>query len=224
VDLRLRDELPASFVSNLKALEGFPISGEMKKRQVTVQMGDKPTEVLTTDEAYGRRYDREDGSEVVQFRRNGLTYSILKNYTSWDVLREAARNAWQRFLAISGPVNVSRLALRYINAIDMPLGADFDEYLTAGPRIPKPLPPMVTGFIQRVFVPFDKDGAIAIITQTLETSTAGIIPAILDIEVFGECSLDGASAEVWSRLEKLRGIKNKVFFSSLTPKALELYK
>lgn len=223
VDLRLREGLPASFVPNLKSLEGFLISREMKQSQVTVQMGDKPTEVVTTDEAYGRRFDREDGSAVVQFRRNGLTYSILRNYTSWDVLREAARNAWLHFLAISGPVNVSRLAVRYINAIEVPLGADFDEYLTAGPRIPTPLPQILNGFLQRVVVPFEDEDASAIITQAMEVPTAGNIPVVLDIDVFSSCSLEGASTEIWSRLEKLRSIKNRVFFSSLSPKVLDSY-
>jgi len=179
---------------------------------------------VTTDEVLGKRYEREDGSEVVQFSRNGVTYSILKNYSSWDVLRDAARNAWQRFLAISGPVNVSRLAVRYINAIEVPLGADLDEYLTATPRIPTPLPQILNGFLQKIVIPFADDDASAIITQAMEGSTAGNISIVLDIDVFTNCLLEGASAEIWSRLEKLRSIKNRVFFSHLSPKGLNLYK
>lgn len=225
MDLRLRDELPSSFVPKLKSLEGFPVAREMKQGKFTFQLSkDKPAEAqVTTDEAFGQRYEKEDGSEVLQFRRNGVTYSILKNYTSWDMLRDAARNAWLRFLAISGPVNVSRVAVRYINAIDVPLGADFDEYLTAGPRIPTPLPQVLNGFLQRVVVPFEDDDASAIITQAMEVPTAGNIPVVLDIDVFGNCSLEGESAEIWSKLERLRGIKNRVFFSSLSQEVLKLY-
>lgn len=222
VDIRLRDVLPATFVSKLGSLEGFPIAKAMKHGQFTFQISkDKPAEAkVTADEAIGQRYEREDASEVVQFRRNGLTYSILKNYTSWDVLRDAARYAWQRFLSISGPINVNRLAVRYINAIEIPVGADYDEYLTAAPRIPKPLPQIVNSFIQKVAVPFAGEGATAMITQTLETPA----PAVLDIDVFSECSLDGASVEIWAVLEKLRSVKNRVFFASLTAKVLDLYK
>jgi uncharacterized protein (TIGR04255 family) len=222
VDIRLREELPASVLAKFQAPKGFPVAKEMRHGQFQFKMDkDKPAlaEVLA-EGALGWRYERDDGSEVLQLRRNGLTYSILKNYPGWDVLREAARDAWREFLAASGPVNVSRLAVRYINAINIPLGADYDEYLTTGPRVPKSVPPIVTSFMQRVLVPFEEDTATAIITQTLEVPA----PAVLDIDVFTECSLEGASVDIWSRLEKLRGIADRIFFSSLTEKVLESYR
>jgi uncharacterized protein (TIGR04255 family) len=225
VDLRLRDDLPVSFLAKLEAPRGFPVNKEMKQGQFQLKLEkDRPFEAeVVKEEVFGRRYEKEDGSEVVQLRRNGLTHSILKNYTSGDVLMETARNSWQHFLAVSGPVNVSRLAVRYINSIEVPLGADFDEYLTAGPRIPNPLPQILNGFLQRVVVPFADDGANAIITQAMEGPTAGNIPVVLDIDVLCDCSLEGASAEIWSRLDKLRSIKNRVFFSSLSPKMINSY-
>ncbi len=221
IDIRLREELPASVLSKFEAPKGFPMKKGIKHGQFQLQAEpDKPFAAkVLTEEALGIRYEREDGSEVVQLRRNGLTYSSLKNYPGWEVLREAARDAWQGFLAVSGPVNVSRLAVRYINAINIPLGADYDEYLTTGPRVPKLAPPVVTSFIQRILVPFEQDSATAIFTQTLEMPG----PAVLDIDVFTECSIEGTSADIWSRLEKLRGIANRIFFSSLTEKVIESF-
>ncbi len=221
VDIRLREELPASVLQKFEAPNGFPLKKRIKHGQFQFQVEeDKPFAAkVLTEEALGMRYEREDASEVVQLRRNGLTYSILKNYPGWEVLREVVRREWERFLAISGPVNVSRLAVRYINAINIPVGADYDEYLTTAPRVPKLIPPIVSSFIQRVVVPFEEDRANAIITQTLEMPA----PAALDIDVFTECLLEGASADIWSRLEKLRNIANRIFFSSLTEKVLESY-
>jgi len=83
--------------------------------------------------------------------------------------------------------------------------------------VPKLAPPVVTSFIQRILVPFEQDSATAIFTQTLEMPG----PAVLDIDVFTECSIEGTSADIWSRLEKLRGIANRIFFSSLTEKVIE---
>lgn len=221
MDIRLREELSASVLPRFEAPKGFPLKKGIKHGQFQFQVEeDKPFAAkVLTEEALGMRYEKEDASEVVQLRRNGLTYSVLKNYPGWEVLREVARQEWQRFLAVSGPVNVSRLAVRYINAINIPVGADYDEYLTTGPRVPKLVPPIVSSFIQRVVVPFAEDSANAIITQTLEMPA----PAALDIDVFTECSLEGASADIWLRLEKLRNIANRVFFSSLTEKVLESY-
>ena len=221
IDIRLREALPASVLPKFEAPKGFPMKKEIKHGRFQFQADvDKPFAAkVLTEEALGIRYEKEDGSEVVQLRRNGLTYSSLKNYPGWEVLREEARQEWQGFLAGSGPVNVSRLALRYINAINIPAGADYDEYLTTGPRVPKLVPQIVASFLQRVVVPFEQDSAIAIITQTAETPA----PAALDIDVFTECSLEGASADIWSRLEKLRNIANRIFFSSLTEKVIESF-
>jgi uncharacterized protein (TIGR04255 family) len=221
IDIRLREELPASVLPKFEAPKGFPLKKGIKHGQFQLQAEpDKPFEAkVLTEETLGIRCEREDGSEVIQLRRNGLTYSILKNYPGWEALKEEAHDTWQGFLAVSGPVNVSRLAVRYINAINIPVGADYDEYLTTGPRVPKLVPPIVSSFIQRVVVPFEQDGANAIITQTLEMPA----PAALDIDVFAECSLEGASGDIWSRLEKLRNIANRIFFSSLTEKVIESY-
>src|SRR5215472_17252623 len=116
---------------------------------------------------FGLRYDRSDGSRVLQVNRGGMTLSIFKDYTNWNVLRAAASDAWKEFLNVSGPVGISRLAVRYINGIALPLGKDYDEFLNAGPKVPPTLPQIVNNFIQRVEVPFANEEAVAIITQTL---------------------------------------------------------
>lgn len=223
MDVRLREDLPVSVLPKFKAPKNFTVAKEIRqgKFQFRLVDMDKPAsaEVLT-EELLGWRYEREDGSVVIQLRRNGMTYSILKNYPGWNVLREEARSTWRDFLAVAGPVNVSRLAARYVNAIDIPAGSDYDEYLTTAPRVPKLLPQIVTNFLQRVLVPVEADAANMIITQTLEMPSTS---AVLDIDVFAECSLDGASADIWLKLEKLRSIADRTFFSSLTQKVIESY-
>ncbi len=222
MDIRLREELPASVLPKFEAPRGFPVTKPIKQGQFQLQAEvDKPfTAKVLTEEAFGMRCERDDGSEVIQLRRNGLTYSVLKNYRGWEVLREAARDMWRGFLLASGPVNISRLATRYINAIEIPLGADYDDYLTTAPRIPKSVPQLVTSFMQRVLVPFEQETATAIITQALEMPG----PAVLDIDVFTEVSLEGTSEEIWLRLHNLRSIADRTFFSSLTEKVIESYK
>ncbi len=228
LDIRLQNVLPVSFVASCETLnfDGFVKAVVMKQGAFKFEISrDSAAQAsVTSNEPFGVRFERNNGAEVLQFRRDGMTLSILKNYTNWEAIEEAARNAWHRFLEASGPASVARLAVRYINVIELPPGQDYDEYLTAGPRIPARLPQVVTHFIQRVVVPFADSDATAIITQALETPSAGHISAVLDIDVFVVCSLEGVSAEIWSSLEKLRDIKNNIFFSSLTEKALDSFK
>lgn len=227
VDIRLREQLPENWVDKLehKKFQGFESSEPMKQGSFRFELPkDTPAHAsVTSFQPFGRRYDRSDGSRVLQVNRNGMTLSILKNYTNWHVLRAAAADAWKQFLDVSGPVGISRLAVRYINGIALPLGKDYDEYLTAGPRVPPTLPQIVNNFIQRVEVPFASDEAVAIITQTLGPPVASMGDAVLDIDVYAFRLLDGASREVWSVLDRLRIIANDIFFSSIAEKLLESY-
>jgi len=227
VDIRLREQLPLDWVEKVNRMEfhGFESSEPMNQGSFRFEVPrDTPARAsVTSVQPFGRRYDRSDGSRVLQVTRNGVTLSILKDYTNWDVLRAAAADAWNQFLDSSGPVGISRLAVRYVNGIALPLGKDYDEYLTAGPRVPPALPQIVNNFIQRVEVPFASDEAVAIITQTLGPSAAGMGDAVLDIDVYALRLLDGSSQEVWSVLDRLRIIANDIFFSSITEKLLESY-
>ena len=87
VDVRLLEELPASVLAKFEAPKGFPVKKPMKHGQFEFQAdAEKPFAAkVLTEEALGFRYEREDSSEMVQLRRNGLTYSILKNYPGWEV-------------------------------------------------------------------------------------------------------------------------------------------
>lgn len=223
VDVQLREELPATVLSKFQAPKGFPVTRPLIQSQLQFKIeADNPMKPEVISESLlGHRYEREDNSEIVQFRKNGMTYSILKGYPGWKALSDSAKEMWQGFLSTVGPVNVRRLAVRYINAINIPAGSDYDEFLTTGPRVPKSAPPIVASFMQRVVIPFEKEAATAIFTQALEPPNTA---AILDIDVFTECTIDGSSADIWSRLLSLRGIADKIFFTSLTEKVLNSYK
>ena len=227
VDIKLRETLPVGWMGKIENanFDGFTSSQPMRQGVFRLELlQDKPAQaVVDSEQPFGRRYNSKDESRVLQVRRNGMTLSILKNYTNWEALRYSAHVSWDSYLEISGPVDVDRLAVRYVNAIEMNLGDDYDKYLTAGPRIPPELPQIVNNFVQRVEIPFTKEEASAIVTQTLVAPVAGKGSAILDIDVFCSCLLKGTSADLWSRLDDLRDIANGIFFSSVAPEVLKSY-
>jgi uncharacterized protein (TIGR04255 family) len=50
------------------------------------------------------------------------------------------------------------------------------------------------------------------------------VPLIFDIDVFREAAFDVKGEELWQAFEKLRDLKNNIFFKSITPKAKELFR
>lgn len=188
IDLRLADELPVSIISELgrRHLTGFGPGLPIWRGGITFQIGPTsppPTHQRNPSELFGFRYANPDASRIVQLRRDGATFSVMKGYTTWASAKEAARSLWQQYCQWTRAAEVCRTAVRYINVLTVPVGADFDLYLTVGPRIPPGIPETLSGFLHRVVVPFTPDGTSAIITQALEQKGAdgGVV---LDIDVW----------------------------------------
>jgi len=178
----------------------------------------------------GRRLDSENPPHVLQCRETGFTFSRLSPYGEWGELRAEAKRWWDLFYSEIGPRTVTRIAVRYVNAITLPLPVgDFSEYLVCPPRLPAALPQAVSGFLQRVIVPDEISNCTSVITQVLEDKPAvgndgSSITVLLDIDVFRMTHfVDSNIADVWTGLDELRMQKNRMFFEHLTEKAMEIF-
>jgi uncharacterized protein (TIGR04255 family) len=174
----------------------------------------------------GVRLHSSDEKYVAQFSTEGFALSRLEPYESWETLFAEAQRLWPIYAACVEPAVVSRVAARFINNLRLPLqvGDTFDKFLTQQPTYPPELPQAVSSFLQR-FVLHDKDsGATIIVTQALEDSPpGGDVPVILDLDAYQNARFSSDGPEMWTCLGQLRVLKNKFFFASVTPKALEMY-
>jgi uncharacterized protein (TIGR04255 family) len=136
-----------------------------------------------------------------------------------------AREQWSQYRELAQPASVTRLALRYINRIRLPLPIkDFRDYILTVPEIAPGLPQRPAGFFARIVLPFQDHECLAIVTETIEPSERDALPWILDIDAYTERPFTAESNEIWLTFEKLRDAKNEVFFRSLTEKAKELFR
>ncbi|KAI3594183.1 hypothetical protein D9X30_0415 [Cupriavidus sp. U2] len=158
---------------------------------------------------------------------NGFTYSQLPPYDTWEAMSAGALEIWREYQAIVKPEEISRIALRYINALAIPLPVqNFDDYLTHAPQVPKELPQSLASFLNRVLIHDQENKDIAQVTQMLEgeASDGKAINILFDIDVFHPCQLKSATEEqIFSVLQRLREFKNKAFFGFLEEKILEPY-
>src|SRR5262249_27311401 len=170
-----------------------------------------------------------DGTRLVLPRLGGFSFHQLKTYDTWEALRDEAKEHWERYVEITKPKNVNRIALRYINRMEIPLPIrDFRDYVRIGPDIGAAgVPQGVQNFFMRLEIPYP-DGALAIITETIqpppEDPTASVrLPLILDIDAIRGDKFNPPFTEIWEKFEELRQMKNDIFFSSITPLAEELF-
>jgi len=171
----------------------------------------------------GYIYKTEDEKNVAQFRIDGFTFSRLKPYTEWENIISEARSLWGKYYDQSSPELISRIAVRYINKLDLPIAMKkFEEYLTAPPQIPESLPQEVSQFLTRVVI--HKADITANIIQTLDRSQKPKhLGVILDIDVYKTSQKGIDESSLWTEFERLRNMKNLVFFESITEKTARLY-
>lgn len=171
----------------------------------------------------GFLFTSRDGRQVVQYRLDGYTFNRLRPYETWDSFRDEAREHWERYREATSPELVRRIALRYINRLEVPAVAkDFREYLMTVPEVAPSLPQGLSNFLMRLEIPDAESKSIAIVTETMEQPKDDRLGLILDIDVIRQQVFEAAGAQMWEALEQLRDFKNRIFFGSLTKKAMEL--
>lgn len=180
-----------------------------------------------TGEPDGYLFTSVDGRQVVQARLDGFTFSRLKPYDKWATLRDEARELWQHYVQIASPETVTRIALRYINRIEIPLPMrDFKDYILTTPEIAPDLPQGLGSFFMRLVIPDPKGHAVAIVTETVEPVDEANkrLPLIFDIDVFRAVAFNVQDNSMWEAFESLHDLKNEIFFKSMTSKAKELFR
>lgn len=164
-------------------------------------------------------------NKIVQARLDGFTFNKLKPYENWDIFRTEARQLWDEYFKIANPVKITRIALRYINRIEIPLPfKTFKEYVLTIPEIAPTLPQDLAQFFMQLSIPNRDIEATAVINQTMEMPANQRLPLIFDIDVFREVTYSDNREEMWGEFEKLRKYKNALFFESITDKTKELFK
>ena len=232
IDIRV--QLPDTVtLENLEALadliqSDYPKKKARRKWQGEVQFKEDSAPVATSKDlgVDGYFFTSADDKQVVQFRLDGFTFSRLRPYQQWSHLRDEAKRLWEVYNIQVSPIMLDRLAVRYINSIEIPSKKfELEDYFTSPPNVPKGLPCLLEQFFSRILVHFPEKGAKAFVTQTIsESSQPSITSIILDIDAFVDASFKPGSENIWSTFETLRDLKNQVFFLSVTEKSKELFR
>lgn len=231
IEIRV-DRRPDLAVDTLEAAhdrlkEQFPQKRAMQRQEFGVSLKEGKGQVSNVGASkYGFRFDSPDGKRIAQFQLDVFTLNWLAPYESWDKLYTLARRAWNIYLEVAAPVEVTQIGVRFINSLMLPKPVtDLEQYLTCPPRVPQKLPQGVKSFLSRVVVHDTTLGADCIITQAMEGADPKLdtIPIVLDIDTTLRCRIDPHD-DFWEIIGKLRHLKNSAFFESVTDTTLEMYK
>lgn len=227
IRVKLRPEIDVKDIDSIHEPIKTEYPEKQEQRISQIQFELKAGEDLVkpvSSQIIGYRFISSDKKQIFQAGLDGFTLSRLYPYVNWEELRNEAHKLWLLYKEITQPDLITRVALRYINNLSIPLPMrDFSDYLTAPPIVPDGLPQGVSSFLTRVVIHEPSIGSNAIITQALEQVVGEAAPVILDIDVFKLRPEGIEEKEAWDTIEKLRHFKNKIFFKSITNKLKEIY-
>lgn len=216
------------FVKSLQ--KDFPKQETLKTGVAEIQfsVSESKSSFKTSQEDVGFKLTSEISPYALQVRKDGFTCSLLEQnqYQDWLSFSSNAKKNWDKYVKLLKPQKITRVAVRYINRIDIPsLSFKIEDYFQTYPHILTNNNADISGFFLQVQIPQIKEGGMAILNQTItQPPSAGYTSIILDIDVFDLKIFAPKDKNLWDRIELLREQKNKLFEESITDKTRELFK
>ena len=133
------------------------------------------------------------------------------------------KKLWDLYRSRSHEFVVERISVHYINQIDIKVEDQLEDYFTSPPKLPEKLPQTFGHFFSSLG--FKEKSLYAMVIQTaIESPIKDHVGIILDIEVFKKITREINEITLWRNIEKMREIKNRIFFEMITEKTVRLYR
>lgn len=174
----------------------------------------------------GFGYASGDRKQIVQARLDGFSFSRLAPYEHWERFRDEAKRLWKIYQAAIHPTLINRLAVRYINRLDLPLPIkDFKDYLRVFPEVPSDLSKSLSGYFMQLQIPKPEVEATLLLNQAIiPTSSDSVVSVLLDIDLFRLFDVSVEEMTFWNILESLHEKTDQIFEACITDETRELIK
>ncbi len=228
VDLRVaaRDGLNMADLESVRKGEeaAYPESSQLMVAIGTWKVGPGVAASATSEHA-GYRFVSADKKVICLSQKAGFTLSHLAPYDHWESFRDEARRLWQIYRTQTRPAKVERLAIRYINRIDIPgKQVELKDYFQTLPEISPALPQTLSGFFLQLRLPQPDLHGQVLINQTITPpAVKGAISVVLDIDLFRDNDVPQDETALWEVFERLRTRKNEIFEACITNQSRELF-
>ncbi len=172
----------------------------------------------------GYIFSSSDQKQIFQSRLDGFTFSRLAPYDRWETFRDEAQRLWKIYQSTINPKRIIRLALRYINRLDLPFPfEDFKDYLRTVPEVSSDLPQGLSGYFMQLQIPQEDLRSQLILNQAIiPPPSPDVVSILLDIELVRDIDLPDDDSALWYILEQLHTCIDQVFEACITDRTREL--
>lgn len=166
-------------------------------------------------------YFSENKKENITINSESITYSNEEEYSDWNTFKEKSIKVLKYFSSTLCGISIERVSMRFVNRFEIASAEQILDYfnLTISSRSQLSFPIAKYSFKYIIDVP--KTRTYAIINHATEP-TDDLLIYMLDIDVLDSVDFIYDESLLEACLEKLREIKNTIFFENITTKTIEL--
>ncbi len=194
--------------------------------------GEKAPEVTQSPVAAGYKLSSSEKTDVVLIKPNSFAVVRHAPYEGWDVFKEEFENVWSVVKKICGFRPVTRLALRYINRLDIPLPStkhevpgilEESDYINIAVVVPKDIVPAFNRYNIEFASTTSREFKYTVRTGPAPAPLVDHFSIVLDLDVYKDIDLPQDESAVFSVVEELREEKNYLFENFVTDRAKKLF-
>jgi uncharacterized protein (TIGR04255 family) len=178
----------------------------------------------TASRPVGFLFTSADGKQLSQARVQGFTMHRLAPYQGWQPFRDEARRLWDVYRQAVRPRQVTRLAVRFIHRLDLPLPVgELRDYLRTSPELSPELPQGLAGFFLQLNIPQqDSKSTLLLRELVVPPATPEVASVVLDIDLLRTHEIPANDAGMWALIDSFRDRKNEVFEACITDRTREV--
>ena len=209
--------------------DDYPVSTRRYSDEFLVERREGAEPSLSTSRSLlALQFRTSDATQLVQVRAGGFSFNRLAPYAGFDVHLPEVLRGWAVYRSLVSPSAITRLSLRYINRLLLPMPGgtlDLDAYLTIAPRVPDETRFHIGPFVVQAELGETGSNCAAHFVLASQPPEDGYFPVLLDITTQLTAPLaPNDDAGILERLLRLRHLKNRIFHQSLTDTCRALYR
>ncbi len=223
---------PAKPLEAIRGLLGIPAFTEFEeprpRRRVRAALDVGGGSLSHESREIGFELAPKDGSEHVFLEDSQFVFIQHAPYDCWECFLPRALSFLEPTIDGLGIEELSRVGVRFVNRIDVPLAAagnfNRDDYINIKFDGPRPDKGQIDEFQMRVVKPTVKEGiSYALVVATTPSPLPSFGGIVLDIDVFTSRPTPASGPPLKSVLDQMRNEKNDIFESCITDKARKLF-
>jgi uncharacterized protein (TIGR04255 family) len=210
-----------------KFKKAFPFIDDIASVETTFNIRTK--EHISKIRKLGYKLSSADRTSLLMIQ--SLQFGVIQQapYSGWDTFSQEARTYWNVLTKIVGHKPISRVSTRYINRVDIPVGAagvvDLHKYFTVGLSLPQYAQGMS---LQAFVINCSLINTIEKYTTVLQFATlpSPLIDHLsftIDIDVASIGAVESRDDKLWELIGTLRKPKNELFEACITPDTRKLF-